>query len=413
MLWKNGLFVRMFAAYGLSTLGDWFDFIAVSILLGYVWRADPLTLALLPLMYGGPALLLGQVAGLLADRWNKQLLMLISDLLRAGLTLLMLAAPEPGWLLLLLCLRSCANVFHGPAHQSMTRHVVSEEHLLKAIAWNGTVFQFGKVAGPLLGGTLAAFLSPAWCLLLNACSFILSAVLIASMGAVSESPTPPPPQGKALGGNWLADWREGWQILLRNRLLLTSTLLALTAMMAIQLVDAQFTVILRELAPQQPQLVGWVVSAIGGGALATVILLTRKAEIRSYGLVLGAGICLVGLMIASFGLLPAASGMHWLLIFAFLGGIGTGLTTAGSNYLRQKETPKEALGRVTGILDSLMSAVMIAAPLLGGMLITLWGAFCTFALIGILILLIGTVPLMFPGLLKETQSGQAKTGISM
>lgn len=50
MIWKNRVFTKMFAAYGLSTLGAWFDFIAVAILLGFVWQADPMTMALLPIM---------------------------------------------------------------------------------------------------------------------------------------------------------------------------------------------------------------------------------------------------------------------------------------------------------------------------------------------------------------------------
>ncbi|WP_255433465.1 hypothetical protein [Brevibacillus sp. LEMMJ03] len=65
MLWNNRVFIRMFAAYSLSTLGDWFDFIAVTMLLGYVCQADPMLMALLPLVYAGPGLVLGQVAGFL------------------------------------------------------------------------------------------------------------------------------------------------------------------------------------------------------------------------------------------------------------------------------------------------------------------------------------------------------------
>ncbi|TGV17788.1 arabinose ABC transporter permease, partial [Mesorhizobium sp. M00.F.Ca.ET.186.01.1.1] len=48
MLQKNKAFRTLLTAYGLSTLGDWFDFIAVAIFLGYVWEADPMTMALLP-----------------------------------------------------------------------------------------------------------------------------------------------------------------------------------------------------------------------------------------------------------------------------------------------------------------------------------------------------------------------------
>ncbi|NGQ96672.1 MFS transporter [Brevibacillus sp. SYP-B805] len=410
MLWKNRVFVRLFAAYGLSTLGDWFDFIAVSVLLGFHWQADPMTMALLPLMYAGPGMVLGQLAGIAADRWNKLRLMVATDLLRAALTLLMTQAPDPGWLFLFILLRSCSSVFHTPAQQALTRHAVPPEQLLQAASWNGTVFQAGKVLGPLLGGTAAAYASPAVCLHANAVSFLVSALLLLSIGMVEEGrsasagPSEKPPLREA--------WQEGWRVLWGSRVLLASTLFSLLAMLAIQLIDAQFTTILREKAVGHPELVGWSVSAVGAGALLAMAWLTRRKEIASYGWPLGGGILLIGLMFGWVGLLRPGAGIQWPLAAAFLGGIGTGLTFVCSQYVRQKETPAEAIGRVTGILDSLTSGVFLIAPLLGGLMITALGSAQTFVLVGAVIGAVGLGGILFQSVIwgkkQETKAANAE-----
>ncbi len=406
MLWKNRIFMKMFAAYGLSTLGDWFDFIAVSILLGYVWKAEPMTLALLPLMYAGPGILLGQFAGILADRSNKLRLLIITDIIRAALTGLLLLAPDPVWLLVLICLRSSVRVFHTPAQEALTRHVVPTDQLLQATTWNGTVFQLGKVVGPLLGGTVAASVSPGICLIINACSFAVSAALLMSIRNVKQGAIDSAVNQRTM--NLRESWKEGWKVIFHNRLLFASTLFSLTGLLAIQLVDAQFAVLFREKAPDHPEIMGWSLSAIGIGALVTVASLNRVKEIKSYGWLLGGGVFIIGVMFGWLGMFQPAWGVYSLLVASFVGGIGTGLSAVGSNYLRQKETPKEAIGRVTGIFDSLSSGVFIVAPLLGGVLITSYGVNVTFQTIGFIVAAIGAFGILFQRRIWRPQPADAK-----
>lgn len=387
MLWQNRTFARMFVAYGLSTLGSWFDFIAISILLGYVWQADAMTIAFLPVVYFGPAILLAQVAGIYADRWNKLHLMIATDLIRSLMTVLMIMASDPVSLYFFMLLRSCATVFHTPAQQALTRHVVPADQLLQATSWNGTVFQLGKIFGPLLGGTVASLFSPIISMVVNAACLVASALWLLSIGKMAA--TPAEEQEKEQRPRFRDAWKEGWQIIFRSRVLLASLLFSLLALFSIQLIDAQFATILREIAPGHPELVGWTISAVGSGALLPMLLMTKRNELPSYGWMLGGGCFLIGFLFSWFGLHQPEWGYYWLLVPAFIGGIGTGLTFVSSNYVRQKETPTEAMGRVTGIIESIGSFVFMIAPLLGGGLITLIGVRKSFAMIGVVIALIG------------------------
>lgn len=394
MLRENKTFRILFLAYGLSTLGDWFDFIAVSILLGFVWKADPMTMALLPIAYAAPGMVLGQFAGVLSDRVNKVRMMIVMDLISAASTLLLLAMPEPLSFLLVIALRSSAAVFNNPAQQTLTRQIVPEHQLMQATSLNGAVYQMGKLIGPLLGGIVASFFAPAICLVINACSFILSVVLLLPLRNVEKNLSSFHDRRDERAVSLHQSWREGWSIFFRNRILLYSAVFSLLAMMTIQLADAQFPVILREKLPLYPEMMGYVVSTIGLGALLTVTWLHRLQELRSYGWVLGGGVFLIGVCFCWIALYQTDSSRYWLLVAALFAGVGTGLSTVGTNYLVQKETPREALGRVRGIIDSLTNATFLIAPLLGGWIMTVWGPSLAFLRVGTGIAAIGLCALL-------------------
>ncbi|TFE23981.1 MFS transporter [Cohnella luojiensis] len=382
MLQSNRSFTKMFAAYGLSAFGDYFDFMAVSILLGYIWRVDAMTLALMPLSFAVPGILFSQLAGIMADQWNKRNLMIFADLIRALITLMMIFASNEWVLIGLIALRSTARVFHYPAQQSMTRIVVKTDELLQATSLNGAVFQLSKVLGPLLGASVAATFSPSSCMAVNAACFTLSALLLlwipAKQGIVKAT------QGTSKERLMLRDsWRDGWMLLIQTRVLLVSIIFCLIGLAGIQMVDAQITILLRDIMPQRSELIGWIVTAIGSGGLSSVAWLRRYRQLSFYGLLLGGGVALIGFMFAAFSMFQQDTPLWFILFASFIGGIGTGFTSTGMNYILQKETPPDAIGRISGILDSLSSVIFVISPLTGGVLIGLWGASHTFLIVGI------------------------------
>ncbi|MFD0590272.1 MFS transporter [Paenibacillus sp. GCM10027627] len=388
MLRKNRSFAKMFAAYGLSAFGDYFDFMAIAILLGFVWKADAMTMALVPLSFAIPGILFSQMAGIAADKWNKRNIMLATDFIRAVLTVALIFAPNALVLLGLIALRSTARVFHYPAQQAMTRNVVAEEELLQATSLNGAVFQLSKVLGPLLGASVAAAWSPSICMAVNAACFVLSACLLLSVPAEQGRPATVEDRSQETIGLASA-WRDGWRMLWHSRALQMSICFCLFGLAGIQMIDAQIAILLREAAPGRPELIGWLVTAIGAGGLAAVAWLRRYQQLSAYGWLLGGGVALIGLMFAALGTVGEHTPVLLILLASFIGGIGTGLTSTGMNYIMQKETPPEAIGRVSGIFDSLCSAIFIVAPLTGGAFIKLWGASSTFVYVGVVIGVVG------------------------
>ena len=400
-LWRNGHFIKFFSANTLANLGNWFDFIGVLILFRYTWKADPMLIALIPIMYAIPSIILGQFAGVFADRINKKSILIYSDIFRAVLTLLLVFTPTPWLALPILFLRNTAGVISLPAQQGLMRNIVEEENLMQAVTINGSLFQLVKVIGPMIGGSVAGIFSPNISIALNAIAFTISAILITRIKMHETETTV---EQENIKSGFLQSWKEGWQIVLNSNILVASLLFGIFITFSIQMVDAQIVTLFSEVFPNKPGFTGWAISAIGFGSLLMVIFLNRLKIICKFGWFFGAGSLLIGVMTAGFGFLLNYNFIALAIALSIIGGIGNGLSYTAVNYLIQSEPPKEAIGRVTGIIDSLMSILFIAGPLLGGLFITQFGVMITFKSIGFALTIIGMTGICLQNVIWKQKS---------
>ncbi|MGZ4134529.1 MAG: MFS transporter [Tumebacillaceae bacterium] len=408
-IWKNHVYTRLFTAFSLSVFGDWFDMVAMLVLFAYQWHADALVVSMVSLTMAVPGILFGQFAGVLADRYNKLFMMISTDFIRAVLTGVLLFMPSPYWALLVLTLRSMAGLFNSPAQQSLTRYVVADEHLLKATSLNGLVNQISKVLGPLIGGALLTWLSPSVCIGINAVSFFVSALVLLTIGKISEATSAEQTKQQAQKSKFRDSFKAGWMVLLQNRMLLYSVIFSLGAGMSIQLVDFQFAVAFREYQPDADGLIGWGMAAIGLGSVCVMLIMNRKKDIKAYGLLIGTGLVLLSLMFICIGYLTPSLPLVVPFAVMFVSGIGNGITALVSSYMYQKEVPKELLGRFFGIQNTLFSFVLLIAPLTGGVLIDAFGARATFKYIGFFLVFWGLVAFVLRNVIWSRKNIQSQT----
>ncbi|MEO2207766.1 MFS transporter [Paenibacillus pabuli] len=393
-LWTNFRFMRMFIAYALATFGDWFDALAIQVLVAYRWGADPLIIALIPVCMAVPGILLSSVAGTLADRLHKVKIMLLCDVITVALTIAILFAPSAAWLLPLLALRAMMGVFHIPAQQALTRQVVAEEHLFQASSLNGFVGQCSKVAGPLLGAVILAVFSPQICIMINACTRLISGLVLWPLRRLNEKAEHSvgdgtlDQQSQRESESMLKQWTQGWRFIRNSRAILSTLLFGCFGLMAILMIDYQFVTLFRSIKPGNEALIGWLGSSAGAGAVIMILLLNRLPRI-GYGWGLGGGFLLIGTGIAALGWVTPLTPDVWIIVWGLCIGLGNGLSMVTLNYLLQKETPPAFVGRVFGIQNSMSSVVLVVAPLVGGALIRLTGPSLTFQFIGIATLVIG------------------------
>lgn len=383
----------MFIAYAISTFGDWFDMIAVFVLMAYTWHADPLMIALVPITFALPGMLLSSFAGVVADRWRKRRIMILVSFISAVLTGLLVLVNHIYLVFLILLLRSTVEVFQSPAEQALTRVVVSKADLLKATSFNQIINQVAKIAGPLLGGVLLAVMSPKICLLVNAISFVLAGFILLTIRKVTVEDDDKQEE-VTMQQSFRKSWQEGWIFMFKNRVILWTLLIGLVASLVIQLVDSQFAVLFRVIAPNRPSIMGWIIASVGLGAVVSITLINKRDHIK-YGLTLGIGAILVGVGFVGIGRLHDGFSLCLALGLGIVAGIGNGLWMVTFNYVLQNEAPKSMVGRVFGIVNVMMSAVLIIGPIAGGIFIHYMGPDYIFQWVGWVVSLVGFVVLLF------------------
>lgn len=211
---------RLYVARTASLFGNWFNTLAIVHLLGGEGKGGALALALVFILKQLPAALLGPLAGVIADRLDRRRIMIVCDLLDAGLALsfLFLAAGGPRWPIYALAAGqiAVATVF-DPARQAVVPSVVQRRDLVAANALGSVTWSAMFALGTALGGIVLATLGWRWAIGIDAASYLLSAVLIATMRIprrVRERANERPSWSRLLG---VDDFVEGLRYILRDR----------------------------------------------------------------------------------------------------------------------------------------------------------------------------------------------------
>ena len=175
----------------ISALGTWLLVLAIPahvLLVTGSLRDTGLTLAAQYL----PVLILGPVAGVITDRWDRRRLMIATSLFRAGAVAVMLLGTAPGryWILYgALIAESGAGVLYIPAWRARTPAMVGTGTLLSsANSLNALADGAVRLVGGPLGGVLLTAFGVRWLIVADALSYLVSA----AANALTSRPPPPP-----------------------------------------------------------------------------------------------------------------------------------------------------------------------------------------------------------------------------
>src|SRR5512144_1452864 len=132
-VFRNRAFTLLWSGQLVSTVGSALSSLAASILV-YRLTNSALSVGLMLMATAAPSLVVGLVAGVFVDRFDRRRIMIASDLLRAVLSLLIpfLAPLNIAWLYILVALSSAVGQFFEPAHASVLPEVASDEELAAA-----------------------------------------------------------------------------------------------------------------------------------------------------------------------------------------------------------------------------------------------------------------------------------------
>src|SRR6266508_3578657 len=216
LLWTGGL---------ISITGDWVLIVGLPV---EIYRRTGSTLATagMVLAFLVPSIALGSVAGVFVDRWDRRRLMIVVDVLLALGLLPLLAVDALGiWVAyVVLVLSSSLEQLFQPAQIALLPNLLegSEDQLVTANALSGMNRHLSRIVGPAIGGVAVAAGGLPAIALIDAASFMLSAVLITAIRTRRSRPHREPPLEQAALSAWerLAhEWREGLGVVVEHPVL--------------------------------------------------------------------------------------------------------------------------------------------------------------------------------------------------
>lgn len=316
---------------------------AQSIALGweiYELTNDPLALGLTGLMQALPMIGLTLPAGYLADRFSRRFL-IIGAMLGIGLTSVALAIASTrgapvGTLYAILFLNAAFATLNRPAQAALLPMTVPRTVFENAVSWRIGLLQMSAVAGPAIGGFLAA-VSVQLVYLTNAGAAALFALLLLTMRLGEDERVAHAPSLKTV----LLGARFVWQ----ERLLLTTISLDLFAVLlggAVYLLP----VFARDVLQVGEQGLGWLRAAPAIGSFSMAMLLAHLPPMRRAGRNLLLAVAGFGAVTIVFGL-SRNFWLSWAMLFCT--GVCDNVSVVVRHTLQQLITPDRMRGRVSAM----------------------------------------------------------------
>ena len=213
LLWVGGL---------ISMIGDWVLFVGLPFeiyrLTGSTLATGGMVLAMLV-----PRIVLGSVAGVYVDRWDRRRLMIVVNVLLAFFLLPLLAVGVIGlWVaFVVLAIESSLEQLFVPAEMALLPNLLEggEEELVTANALSGVNRHLARLIGPAIGGVVVAMGGLTAVAILDAASFLLAAGLIAAIRTTRSRAERHDSLEHETVSAWqrlLGEWRDGLHVVGRD-----------------------------------------------------------------------------------------------------------------------------------------------------------------------------------------------------
>jgi len=275
---------RLWLAQIVSEIGDWFYTLSIyTLLLQFTGHAGSVALALVLQVL--PQTLVGPTAGVVNDRLRRKHVMIAADLIRFGvvLSMMLVRSRSTVWLVYpLLLAETSMAAFFEPARSAVIPNITSDAEVLVANTLSSATWSVNLLIGASVGGVVAAFFGRDTVFILNALSFLLSAILIGGMRFAEPHAESSP----SLRFRDLVDFspmREGFRYIRSH-----PTLFPAVFAKAGELMVGPSWVIFTVMGAREFAVHGRGISAAGGAMLGMSILLGGRGIGAMVGPVIGA-----------------------------------------------------------------------------------------------------------------------------
>ena len=393
-------FRRLLTALAVSQIGDWLYNLALVVLVydrthSAAWAGVTTAARVVPVVALGP------LGGVLADRFDRRRIMIVSDLARMGLMVL-LAAVAAARLPILLAplIAATATAFSAPylpCVAAVTPRVVDDADLPGANAARSAVAGLGIIVGPALGGLLLLLGSPAFAFALNAVTFGLSALALLAIradGAFATRRAPGQPAGlfREIAQGAAALRAHPAALRLVGADIMCSTLYGTQTVLLL--------IVARGLG-LGAQGYGYLFAAIGVGGLLGTALAGRASRVSRPRLVLAGALLAAGLptMLLAVTHWPAAA-----IVLTGLTGMGALLVEIMTDTGLQRMLDEDVFGRAYGLAIPASLGGIVAGSLIAPLLATALGGSGALVAVGGAVLAYAALVLRDPAASRGTLS---------
>jgi MFS family permease len=191
LLRTNSNYNKLWMAQAISFLGDWFSTIALSTLVSTYSNESGLAISLFLLCRFLPPLIVGPLAGVMLDRFDRRRFLIASDVMRVFIVLGFLLANSPGrlWLIYLFTvLQFAVSAFFEPGRNALLPSLLESDTLVQANMLGGVTWSVMSAVGGALGGLVAGTFGMTTAFVIDSSTFALSALLIAHIAPGKPDP---------------------------------------------------------------------------------------------------------------------------------------------------------------------------------------------------------------------------------
>ncbi len=366
ILLSNRAFSRFWSA-GLFFLFAWWALHAVMLIHVFDLTRSPFATGLIPVFSSLPGIILGPIAGVFVDRWNRQRIMATSAV--ALVALLLLAAPfaanitAPA-LYAIIFIQSAVMTFFSPAENALLPTLVDEADLGVANSLNALNDSLGRIIGPAVGAWLLVQFGFAATLVTCAILYSMGWLMLVGLRDDHQHATDPTAPGLgALQHSISESFVQGLRYVRTSHVLTLLVAVSALYMVADVPLSAVLPAFMRESVGVSAELFGSLMSVRGlTGLLGGLLIVVLSRHVHESRLLAG-GLLLYGVSIFSMGFANnvPVSILVLLPIGPAAAAIQTGLFT-----MLQKNSPPNMRGRVFALIGTINGVITLVASIVAG-----------------------------------------------
>lgn len=380
LLWWGGL---------VSVAGDWM-LIAVLPYVVYVRTGSTVATAGMTIAALAPGIVLGSAAGVLVDRWDRRRVLVVTNLLQAATVLALLAVHGASllWVVYVVAAaQSALSAFAMPAENALLPTLVPAEELVPANALNALNNRVGRVVGLPIGPLAYAYGGLGAVAVADAVSFVVAAVLVS---LIRTARVPREARDRGAPGGFLAEWLEGWALMLEDRSIRALFLVFGLMTFGGTMLDPLSAPWVRDVLHGGDGVYALLMMVHGVAGIAGSVVVGAWGARMSPRMLCGAGSVLAGcLLVVRFNvpLLGVA------IVLSLVAGVTAVASSVGVETLAQQRVPEPFRGRVFGSLQAMIWLCSLLGAALGGVGAERFGLLPMLDLASLLVLLAGLVVL--------------------